>query len=372
MKRSMNHAAAFALAASAFACGYGASPARQQPSGLEAEGGIYVQTNLVSDGFVAAKFTDPDLKNGWGLAALPASPWWVSDNGSGLATLYDKDGVKQARVVTIPGAGGAQGTPTGVMANTTGDFPVTLGATTAPARFIFAGEDGTISAWTLTDPPSAMAAIVVDNSASGAVQKGLAVASTPGGSRLYVTNFHEGTVEVYDGSFAPAPSAGFVDPGIPAGFAPFGIRAIGELVYVTYAMQDADREDDVAGQHLGYVSAFGLDGTFLRRIASRGKLNAPWGLALAPSDFGRHSGRLLVGNFGDGHIVSFAADGSEDDDGGGAYLTAKGGRVTIDGLWGISFGNGAAAGPTNALFFAAGPGDEEHGLFGRIDFMPAN
>ncbi len=371
--------AAAPLAALALAA-CGPSGMARSASAVQSPDGQYVQQNLVSDGFVAAKLLDPacpgscNLVNGWGIAALPTSPWWVSDNGSGKATLYDGDGNPQALVVSIPGAGGAPGAPTGVVANTLGAFPVTLGTTTAAARFIFAGEDGTIAAWTLTTPPSTTAALVADESASSAVFKGIALAPTSAGPRLYVTNFRAAKVEIFDGSFMPVSAPGaFTDPGIPAGFAPFGIRAIGDVVYVTYAKQDAARHDDVAGKHLGYVSAFSTDGTFLRRVASRGKLNSPWGLALAPADFGPHSNRLLVGNFGDGHIVSYAlspADDGEDDDA-GTYLTAKGGRVTIDGLWGLSFGNGARAGPTNALFFAAGPGGEAHGLFGRIDFVPS-
>ncbi|HUL61229.1 MAG TPA: TIGR03118 family protein [Anaeromyxobacteraceae bacterium] len=362
-------------------------------SGAHEAEGQYLRRDLVSDGFLPAEQPpDADLVNAWGLAALPTSPWWIADNGTALSTLYDGDGEKQALRVAIPGAGGAPAAPTGLVANTTTDFVIMMGPTTAPARFMFASEDGTLSAWTLTTPPSTTAVGVIDNSASGAVYKGLSLASTAAGSRLYATNFHEGVVEVFDGAFAPVPSPGaFMDPAIPAGFAPFGILAAGGVVYVTYAKQDADRHDDVQGPHLGFVDAYATDGTLLHRVASRGKLDAPWGLAVAPADFGPHSGRLLVGNFGDGHIVSYALHGDrgdgrrdridmaergrdDDDDGGGAgrYLTARGGRVTIDGLWALAFGNGARAGPTNALFFTAGPGDEAHGLFGRIDFVPGD
>ena len=214
----------------------------------------------------------------------------------------------------------------------------------------------------------------------GAVFKGLTVASTPAGDRLYATDFHGRRVDVFDGSFAPvslAPGA-FVDAGIPDGFGPFGIQAVNGRILVTYAMQDADREDDVAGKHLGFVSAFTLDGAFVRRVASAGKLNAPWGMAMAPeTGFGRASGKLLVGNFGDGHLIAYdldhdddGEDDAQDGEGGGSYLAGAGGPIVIDGLWGIGFGNGGAAGPENALFFAAGPGDEAHGLFGRIDFVP--
>ncbi len=365
------------------ACGQ--SGRTSDPSALRLQGGTYVQRNLVSDGFVPAERIDPNLVNGWGVAHGPASPWWVSDNGTGVATLYDGDGAPRPLVVSVTGAGGQPAAPTGVVFNDTTAFSISSGGASAAARFLFASEDGTLSGWNPGVPPPATSTktvVAVDNSASGAVYKALAVASTTAGPRLYAANFHAGTVEVYDGSFAAVPAPGaFVDPGIPAGFAPFGLRVIGDQVYVTFAKQDDAKHDEVDGPGLGYVSAFGLDGTFVRRVASQGKLNAPWGLALAPSGFGRLSGRLLVGNFGDGHIVGYLLDddgqGTDDDgdgDGdedGGAYLTGTGGRITIDGLWGIDFGNDAAAGPSTTLFFAAGPGDEQHGLFGRIDFVPA-
>jgi uncharacterized protein (TIGR03118 family) len=214
----------------------------------------------------------------------------------------------------------------------------------------------------------------VDESADEAVFKGLAIASTSSGDRVYATDFRNARVEVFDGSFAPVTtSGGFLDPSIPAGYAPFGIRAINGTIYVTYALQDEDKEDDVAGKHHGFVNAFTTDGVLLRRVASEGKLDSPWGLALAPEDgFGRFSGKLLVGNFGDGHIIGYTVGADAPPGDGGAYLTGKGGRITIEGLWGIDFGNGAAAGPTDALFFAAGPNDEEDGLFGRIDFIHGN
>ena len=353
------------------------------PSALRSQGGTYVQRNLVSDGFVPAERIDSNLVNGWGITHGPATPWWVSDNGTGVATLYDGDGVPRPLVVSVTGAGGQPAAPTGVVFNDTTAFSISAGGASAAARFLFASEDGTLSGWNPGVPPPATSTktvIAVDNSASGAVYKALAVASTMAGPRLYAANFHAGTVEVYDGSFAAVPAPGaFVDPGIPAGFAPFGLRVIGDRVYVTFAKQDDAKHDEVDGPGLGYVSAFGLDGTFVGRVASQGKLNAPWGLALAPSGFGRLSGRLLVGNFGDGHIVGYALDddGQGPDDGdddadedGGMYLTGTGGRITVDGLWGIGFGNDAAAGPSTTLFFAAGPSDEQHGLFGRIDFVP--
>ncbi len=401
MKRYLVSAALGTCVLSLTACGPDnpASAAGRQSAALESSGGAYVQRNLVSDGAVPAEHLDPNLVNAWGITHRGASPWWVSDNGAGVSTLYDGDGVAQfgtpPLVVRVTGAGGAPAAPTGVVGNTGTGFVVASGGAQGPAAFIFASEDGTISGWNPNVPPpvapatrSTQTVVMVDHSSpdplGGAVYKGLAIASTAAGDRLYATDFRGGAVDVFDGSFAPVPtSGGFRDPTLPAGYAPFGIRAIGDTVYVTYALQDATKHDDVAGAHHGFVNAFTADGILLRRVASRGKLDSPWGLAIAPaSGFGRFGGKLLVGNFGDGHIVAFRAaarvsdrgdDGDGDDDGGsggGAYLTGKGGRITIGGLWGLDFGNGAAAGPTNALFFAAGPNDESGGLFGRIDFVP--
>ena len=356
----------------------------------------YVQRNLVSDGFVKAENTDPNLVNAWGITHLATSPWWVSDNGANVSTLYDGDGVAQFAgqplVVQVTGSGGSPADPTGVVANAGTGFVVSMGGGSGPARFIFASEDGTISGWNPGVPPpvapatrSTQTIVMVDESSplvdSGAVFKGLALASTTAGDRLFATNFRDARVEVFDPTFANVTAPGsFVDPQIPAGFAPFGIAAIGGNILVTYAKQDVHKHDDVAGRHLGFVSAFATDGTFLGRVASGGKLNSPWGLALAPANFGAFSGRLLVGNFGDGHLIGYrmsapgmgdegGQDGEAEDE--GRYLIGSRGPVVIDGLWGIGFGNGASAGPANTLFFAAGPGGEAHGLFGRIDLAPA-
>jgi len=323
---------------------------------------FYEQHNLVSDGAVPADLVDAALVNAWGLVASGTSPWWVADNGADLSTLYNGNtGAKQALTVSVPGA------PTGVVFNGGTGFAVSNGTATAPARFIFATEEGTILGWS---PAVALtqAVVAVDNAAGGAVYKGLAIASTAAGDRLYAANFHAGTVDVFDAGFHPV-SAGFSDVALPSGYAPFGIRNLGGTIYVTYALQDADRKDDVAGVGHGFVNAFDTDGHLLRRVASRGRLNSPWGLALAPPDFGQFGGNLLVGNFGDGHINAFdlqrfEANGELQER--GQLHAANGPPVTIDGLWALAFGNGASAGPTNALFFTAGPFDEEHGLFGKL------
>src|SRR5437773_8237606 len=323
---------------------------------------FYEQHNLVSDGAVPADLVDAALVNAWGLVASGTSPWWVADNGADLSTLYNGNtGAKQALTVSVPGA------PTGVVFNGGTGFAVSNGTATAPARFIFATEEGTILGWS---PAVALtqAVVAVDNSAGGAVYQGLAIASTAAGDRLYATNFHAGTVHVFDAGFHPVP-AGFTDADLPPGYAPFGIRHLGGTIYVTYALQDADKHDDVAGVGHGFVDAFDTEGNLLRRVASTGRLNSPWGLAVAPSDFGTFSGNLLVGNFGDGHINAFDPrrfQGNGQLRQQGELHAADGRPIAIDGLWALAFGNGAAAGPTNALFFTAGPFGEQHGLFGTL------
>ncbi len=323
---------------------------------------FYQQHNLVSDGAVPADLVDPALVNAWGLVASATSPWWVADNGTDLSTLYNGNtGAKVPLTVSVPSA------PTGTVFNGGAGFVVASGTAHGPARFIFATEDGTILGWN-PGVATTSAVIAVDHSASGAVYKGLAIVSTTAGDRLYASNFHAGTVDVFDASFNPV-AGGFTDPALPVGYAPFGIRSLGGVIYVTYALQDADQHDDVAGPGHGFVDAFDVAGNLLRRVASKGRLNSPWGLAVAPADFGKFSGNLLVGNFGDGHINAFDLDRS----GGNGELQQRGqlhaadGRpIAIDGLWAIAFGNGAAAGPNDVLFFTAGPFGEEHGLFGKV------
>jgi len=320
---------------------------------------FYVQTNLVSDIPGLAGSTDPDLVNPWGLTRSATSPWWVSDNGTGKSTLYTASGGKVPLTVTIPPTGSA---PTGVVFNGGSGFVVVSGAASGPSRFIFATENGTIAGWSpAVNPTKAIQA--VDNSAS-AVYKGLAIATSGGATFLYATNFKASSVDVFDSTFHPATLAGtFSDPDIKAGFAPFGIANLNGNLYVTYAKRDETGHDDVAGPANGFVDVFDTSGHLLRRAATRGRLNSPWGVALAPANFGRFSGDLLVGNFGDGRINAF-------DPATGAFLgqlqNPAGHPIDINGLWGLAFGNGGLAGDATTLFFAAGLNDEADGLFGSI------
>ena len=327
---------------------------------------IYVQNNLVSDLPGVAATTDSALVNPWGLSSSATSPWWVSDNGTGLSTLYNGNGVKQGLVVTIPAPPGdtSPAAPTGQLFNSTAaDFKV--GAT--KSNFIFATEDGTIAAWA----SGTSAALEVDNSGSGAVYKGIALGNNGTGNLLYAANFNSGKIDVFNASFgATTVPGGFVDPTLPAGYAPFNIENIGGSLYVTYALQDADKHDDVAGAGHGFIDVFDTNGNLQRRLVSGGSLDSPWGMALAPSNFGSFSGDLLVGNFGDGTIDAYTLTGSLV----GELSGTSGNPLVIQGLWGLAFGNGANAGATNALYFTAGiPGPdsiEDHGLFGDIVVAP--
>jgi uncharacterized protein (TIGR03118 family) len=257
-------------------------------------------------------------------------------------------------VVTV----GTDSGPTGVVFNGGSGFVVTNGVNSAPARFIFDDEDGLLRGWNPgVDPTNAL---VAASGGPGASYKGLAIAS----GRLYAADFHNGLVDVFDESWNLVDQ--FTDPGLPAGYAPFGIQAIGSRIFVAFAKQDADAEDEVAGPGLGFVDAFDTDGNLTARVAQRGLLNAPWGLALAPADFGRFSGDLLVGNFGDGRINAFKPKSNGHFAFRGQLRDGSERPIEIDGLWALGFGNGGNAGPTSTLFFTAGPDEETHGLFGRI------
>jgi uncharacterized protein (TIGR03118 family) len=319
-----------------------------------AEGNSYSVTPLVSDVPGAAPVLDPNLVNAWGLTASSTSPFWVADNGTSVSTLYNGAGVKQALTVTV----GTDSGPTGVVFNTLGSgFNVTNGTQSGSARFIFDGEDGVLRGWNPT--VAATDALVAGMGDPGAIFKGLAIAD----GKLFASDFHNNEVAVFDSNWNIVDR--FTDTGLPSGYAPFGIQTIGGHVFVTFAKQDADAEDEVAGQGRGFVDEFDTSGNLVARVAQHGQLNAPWGLALAPADFGRFSNDLLVGNFGDGQINAYALGAN------GRYthkgeLRENGHQITIDGLWALEFGNGAGAGPTNTLFFTAGPNDESHGLFGKI------
>jgi uncharacterized protein (TIGR03118 family) len=319
-----------------------------------------------------AAFTDPNLVNAWGIDSSGSGPIWIANNGSGTSTVYHGNGTALPLLVTIPaGAANTEGSgvPTGVVFNGTGQFMVTENSIGGPAFFIFAGEDGTISGWNpAADATNAVLPASADLSATGAVYKGIALGSTDAGNFLYATDFHNGFVQVFDSTFTPTTT--FTDTTLTAlGFAPFGIANIGGNLYVTFAMQDVDKHDDVAGPGLGYIDEFDTSGTLIRQFAAQGTLNSPWGMSLAPGNFGTFSGALLVGNFGDGRINAF--DLSSGDFLGQMMRPNGKTPLAIDGLWGLHFGNGGSGGRKNLLFFTAGPDGESHGLFGSIRAIPA-
>ncbi|MEO8422892.1 MAG: TIGR03118 family protein [Actinomycetota bacterium] len=324
----------------------------------------YKLRRLVADQAGHAAATDPNLVNAWGLAAGPTTPWWVNAADSDVSTLYDGTGAILPLVVDVTGG------PTGLVFNGGTNFVVSNGSASGPSLFLFSTEGGTVDGWNPGVPPpspSTSSFEVADRSSEDANYKGLAIASTVDGDFLYATDFHNAQVDMFDDAFSlVSTSSTFVDPGIPDGYGPFGIQAIGDTIFVTYAKQDADAEDEVVGSGRGFVDAFDTDGTFVGRVATRHRLNAPWGLAMAPADFGRFSGALLVGNFGDGQIHAFRPRVNGSYRPVGVLRNRHGRVVSIDGLWAIAFGNGDAAGPSNALYFTAGPDDETHGLFGRI------
>jgi len=334
----------------------------------------FLQINLVSDQANLALIQDPQLINAWGIGLSPTGgAFWVSDNNADVATLYN-GGVngspfgKVPLVISIPG-----GAPTGqVFSGSANSFNVSTGpgGPSGPAIFVFASENGEITGWNPGVPPPAPS-MQAQTGASipDAVFKGLALGSNASGDFLFATDFFHGKVQVFDKNFQPVNLSGsFTDPNIPAGFAPFGIQNLGGKLFVTYALQNDMKHDDVAGPGNGFVSVFDTNGNFLQRLASNGTLNSPWGLALAPSNFGSFSNDLLVGNFGDGRINAF-------DPTTGAFLgqlsDSNGTPITNPGLWGLTFGNGVSAGDSSTLFFGAGPGDEQHGLFGSLQAMSA-
>lgn len=324
---------------------------------------LFNQTNLVTNDQMAnpAQTTDPNLVNAWGISSSPTSPFWVSDNGAGVATLYNVNPNTNATsiaslVVTIPPAG--SGTPTGNVFNgNSGAFNGDL--------FLFVSEDGTISGWRGALGTTAETLQVASDAN---VYKGTTEATVGGNTYLYAANFRAGTIDVLKGSpGAPDLAGHFTDPNLPAGYAPFNIRLLGNRLYVTYALQDASKHDDAAGAGHGFVSVFDTQGNFLGRVGSGGTLNSPWGLALAPMSFGPLAGDLLVGNFGDGRINAFDLS---TDTFVGQLLGTDGSELTIDGLWGLTVGNDGNGGSSNKLYFTAGPDGEMNGLFGVITAVP--
>jgi uncharacterized protein (TIGR03118 family) len=335
----------------------------------QAQAGRYAQRNLVSDGFVPAEHVDPHLVNAWGVAFNPFGFVWVSDADAAVSTLYDGDGNPQSLVVDIPTPTDATGgEPTGISFNGSSGFVVSNGTTSGPSRFLFATAQGVIAGWSpAVDTTHAMRA--VDRSSVSANYKGLTLSGGGNGQLLYATDFYNARVDVFDANFqlVALPAGAFVDAGIPLGFAPFGIQAIGGDIYVTYAKQDATKTEDVTGPGLGFVDVYSPNGKLIRRFASRGGLNAPWGIALAPAGFGGSANTLLIGNFGNGRINTFDVKTARPM---GALRGADGLPLEIEGLWAIVFGNGFVHQPVDTLFFSAGPDDEEHGLYGRLDPLP--
>lgn len=326
-----------------------------------AHGNSFRQANLVSDIPGRAALTDPDLVNPWGLAAGPTTPLWVADNGTGVATIYPghvggQPIVKAGLVVTVPA-----GAPTGQVFNPTPGFDVATPGGSAPATFLFDSEAGTISAWPFTNPVTTSATTEV--TVPGAVFKGLTLAMMDGRPTLYAADFHHGRVVVVNSQFHVVSLPGrFHDSELPDGYAPFGIQAIGNRVVVTYGKQDAAAHDEIDGAGLGFVDVYSSEGQLIKRLVKRGALNAPWGLARAPSDFGAFGGALLVGNFGNGRINAYDMETGKWL---GQLRRPDGSPIQISGLWGLRFGNGVTGGP-ETLLFSAGLDHEAHGLLGAI------
>lgn len=338
----------------------------------------FKQVNLVSDGFVGANVTDPNQVNPWGLAFSPTGPFWIANNGTGTSTVHNGEGTpfppNNPLIVVVPGSSSplrdVVSNPTGLVYNGGNGFQVerpqpSPTSAIGPSRFIFATEDGMLAGWAPSvDPKHAI--VVVDTSADAvgtraANYKGLAMANWVGGTYLYATNFSRGTVDVYNSNWRLVKR--FTDPRMEKDFAPFGVIANRNFLYVSYAKKGPDG-DDVAGAGNGFVDIFLPDGHLVKRLVSHGKLNSPWGMAFAPKTWGRFAGALLVGNFGDGTVNAYHR-------GSGHYMgtltDASGHNIEIEGLWALAFGNGSLESDEDDLYFTAGIGDEEHGLFGEIE-----
>jgi uncharacterized protein (TIGR03118 family) len=324
---------------------------------------------------VGAQQVDPNLVNPWGVSHGPGGPLWISENGTGVASIdaVSAGGVTLNAIppVTIapPSAGAGPASPTGQVFNTFQDGGAFTLSDGSPAVFLFATEDGTISGW---NPQAGTQSIIAVNESIdpadgseqlglGAVYKGLAIADTDHGPTLYAANFRHGTVDMFDQNFNAIGS--FTDPSVPAGFAPFNVQVLDHKLFVTYALQDDAKHDDVAGAGNGFVDEFDLNGHLIARVASGGPLDSPWGLAIAPKSFGSLAGDLLVGNFGDGTINAYDL---KDDMFVGKLLGQDGQPIAIQDLWSIIPGGGGNSGVKGTLYFTAGPQDEMQGLFGSL------
>jgi uncharacterized protein (TIGR03118 family) len=357
-----------AATATVTAAGLSLAGCSSSSSGMMPTSTGFVVTNLVSDASSAAMatYTDTNLVNAWGIAMSPTGPIWTANNGTQTSSLYDGNGLTYAPAVTLAAGTNGAADPTGIVYNAGSSFVITSGTNSGASNFLFDGEGGTILGWSQA-VDAADALVAYDDGAGGAVYKGLAIASNGGADFLYATDFHNGKIDMFDGSFTKVDTTGkFTDPAIPAGYAPFGIQAINGMLYVTYAEQQGpDNHDEVDGAGLGYVDVYDAAGTLVSHLISTGALNAPWGMALAPTGFGPFAGDLLVGNFGDGVINAYdPATGAFQ----GALSTPAGKTIAIPGLWGISFGNGAGNQPATTLFIAAGINHEADGLYARIDY----
>jgi uncharacterized protein (TIGR03118 family) len=342
----------------------------------------FADTALVSNSsavVATANKIDANLQNPWGIAVAPGLPFWISDNNSNLSTLYSGIGAIETQTITgspnvgiaIPAsAAGVQANPTGQVYNGSGGFLIPTTNGQESALFIFDGEGGTIAAWANDSGAAAVTAYDdgVANGANHAVYKGLALGTVGGATYLYATDLHNDKVDVFDANFSkPAAMQGkFVDPNLPAGFAPFGIAALNGNLYVTFAKQDAAMHDETTGAGLGYVDIFDFSGNLISQFASAGSLNAPWGIAIAPAGFGSLQGDVLIGNFGDGTINIFSPNGSALANFEGPLMSSSGQPIAFPGLWSLVFGNGDADKPLTTLFYTAGFADQTDGVFGGI------
>ncbi|MFL6073684.1 MAG: TIGR03118 family protein [Mycobacteriales bacterium] len=326
------------------------------PASADSHGAAFAANVLFSD--QTQGVNDPNVVNAWGLSIGPTTALWVADNGTDVSTIHRGGGSAGAPAVVPLVVSVPTGAPTGTVFS--GGSAFVIPADGQPARFLFDTEHGDVSAWNGALTPNT-AAVTVFHSPT-AVYKGLALASTPFGPALLAANFHDNSIDILDGQFneTPAPAPLFRDPFLPRGYAPFNVQTLGTHVYVAYAKQDADRTDEVAGRGRGFVDEYTTTGLLVRRVASRGPLNAPWGLAIAPSTFGPFAGALLVGNFGDGTINAYGPHGFM-----GTLRGADHRPLVVDGLWALQAGN-ATAGGADSLWFSAGPEDESHGQVGLL------